>query len=175
MATNLITTLPKTQGNEIMKKITALLVLLLNCSSLWATIDVFNFSSPQQEKDYHSLTQSLRCPQCQNNNIADSNATIAVDMRHKVFELLQQGQSKQQVVDYMVARYGHFVTYEPPLTAATWILWVMPVVFLLSGLWFIFRRRVPQTEKRTGKMPHFSEAETQRLQDILHSTKENKK
>ena len=59
--------------------------------SATASIDALNFASPEQEKDYHQLTQELRCPQCQNNNIADSNATIAVDMRGKVFELLQEG------------------------------------------------------------------------------------
>ena len=89
---------------------------LLFSVSASAAIDALNFSSPQQEDDYHALTQELRCPQCQNNNIADSNAVIAVDMRGKVFELLQEGKSKQDVVQYMVDRYGNFVTYDPPLT-----------------------------------------------------------
>ena len=70
----------------------------------FGAIDALNFSSSQQENDYHSLTQELRCPQCQNNNIADSNATIAVDMRGKVFELLQEGKSREEVVKYMVDR-----------------------------------------------------------------------
>ena len=107
-----------------MKKILFFLTALFCSVSAWASIDVLNFTSPDQEKEYQQLTQELRCPQCQNNNIADSNATIAVDMRAKVFELLQEGKSKQQVVDYMVQRYGNFVTYDPPLTAATIMLWV---------------------------------------------------
>ena len=77
----------------------------------FGAIDALNFSSSQQEDDYHSLTQELRCPQCQNNNIADSNATIAVDMRGKVFEFLQEGKSREDGVKYMVDRYGNFVTY----------------------------------------------------------------
>ena len=83
--------------------------------SATASIDALNFDSPEQEKDYHQLTQELRCPQCQNNNIADSNATIAVDMRGKVFELLQEGKNRNEVVDYMIQRYGNFVTYDPPM------------------------------------------------------------
>ena len=79
-----------------MKKTWLFLTALLFSSVAFSAIDALNFSSPQQESDYHQLTQSLRCPQCQNNNIADSNATIAVDMRGKVFELLQEGKSLRQ-------------------------------------------------------------------------------
>ncbi|MFD0966892.1 cytochrome c-type biogenesis protein [Seminibacterium arietis] len=120
--------------------ITALIFILLNCSA-FAAIEALNFSSIQQEKDYHSLTQELRCPQCQNNNIADSNATIAVDMRAKVFELLQQGKSKEDIVKYMVERYGYFVTYDPPITIATIILWLAPILLVLIGFLVIFGRK----------------------------------
>lgn len=106
----------------------------------FTAIEARQFASPQQEKNYHTLTQELRCPQCQNNNIADSNATIAVDMRDKVFELLQQGYSKQQVVDYMVARYGNFITYAPPLTPATAILWLALLSLILFGILLVWRR-----------------------------------
>lgn len=98
------------------------------------------FDTPQQESDYRALIQELRCPQCQNNNIADSNATIASDMRHKTLELLKQGKSKDQVVDYMIERYGNFVTYDPPITPATIFLWVMPVALILLGFVILFRR-----------------------------------
>ena len=98
----------------------------------FGAIDALNFSSSQQEDDYHSLTQELRCPQCQNNNIADSNATIAVDMRGKVFELLQEGKSRNEVVDYMIQRYGNFVTYDPPMTMATIVLWIAPILFIFK-------------------------------------------
>ena len=106
-----------------------------------AAIDALQFKSSQQEDDYHSLTQELRCPQCQNNNIADSNATIAVDMRAKVFELLNEGKNKDEIVDYMVQRYGNFVTYNPPITPATVLLWVLPLCLLLFGGIAILRRK----------------------------------
>ena len=107
----------------------------------FGAIDALNFSSSQQEDDYHSLTQELRCPQCQNNNIADSNATIAVDMRGKVFELLQEGKNRNEVVDYMIQRYGNFVTYDPPMTMATMVLWIAPILLVFVGILFVFKRK----------------------------------
>ena len=148
----------------------------LFCSvSAWASIDVLNFTSQEQEKEYQQLTQELRCPQCQNNNIADSNATIAVDMRAKVFELLQEGKSKQQVVDYMVQRYGNFVTYDPPLTAATIMLWVLPLLLVLFGIALVLRRRpkiqnaIQNQEQNVSveQMESLTDAEQQRLQELL--------
>ena len=114
---------------------------LLFSVSASAAIDALNFSSPQQEDDYHALTQELRCPQCQNNNIADSNAVIAVDMRGKVFELLQEGKNRNEVVDYMIQRYGNFVTYDPPMTMATMVLWIAPILLVFVGILFIFKRK----------------------------------
>lgn len=109
-------------------------------SSSFAAIDALDFTSPQQEDDYHSLTKELRCPQCQNNNIADSNASIAVDMRAKVFELLQEGKKREDIIQYMVDRYGNFVTYNPPITIVTIFLWVVPALLVLLGIFFLFKR-----------------------------------
>lgn len=155
----------------MLRKTLFILTALFSLSS-WAAIDALQFSSPQQEKDYHQLTQELRCPQCQNNNIADSNATIAVDMRGKVLELLQEGKSKQDVVDYMVARYGNFVTYNPPLTAATLLLWILPALLLLLGGWIVFRRQPKKSPSQVQQsavenQPELSDEEKQRLQAIL--------
>lgn len=115
-----------------------------------APIEVQQFDTPQQESDYRALIQELRCPQCQNNNIADSNATIATDMRNKTLELLKQGKSKNEVVDYMIERYGNFVTYDPPLTPATIFLWVMPLALILLGFAVLFRRR--KTAQQAGEI-----------------------
>lgn len=158
-----------------MKKILFFLTALFCSVSAWASIDVLNFTSQEQEKEYQQLTQELRCPQCQNNNIADSNATIAVDMRAKVFELLQEGKSKQQVVDYMVQRYGNFVTYAPPLTAATIMLWVLPLLLVLFGIALVLRRRpkiqnaIQNQEQNVSveQMESLTDAEQQRLQELL--------
>ena len=153
-----------------MKKTWLFLTALLFSSVAFSSIDALNFSSPQQESDYHQLTQSLRCPQCQNNNIADSNATIAVDMRGKVFELLQEGKSKNDVVDYMVARYGNFVTYDPPMTASTLVLWIAPLLLVLLGVVFLLRRK-PKTQSAVQSQDVLTDEDNARLAELLNKDK----
>ena len=153
-----------------MKKIWLFLTALLFSSVAFSAIDALNFSSPQQESDYHQLTQSLRCPQCQNNNIADSNATIAMDMRGKVFELLQEGKSKNDVVDYMVARYGNFVTYDPPMTASTLVLWIAPLLLVLLGVVFLLRRK-PKAQSAVKSQDVLTDEDNARLAELLNKDK----
>lgn len=153
-----------------MKKTWLFLSALLFSSVAFSSIDALNFSSPQQESDYHQLTQSLRCPQCQNNNIADSNATIAVDMRGKVFELLQEGKSKNDVVDYMVARYGNFVTYDPPMTASTLVLWIAPLLLVLLGVVFLLRRK-PKAQSAVKSQDVLTDEDNARLAELLNKDK----
>ncbi|WP_447889604.1 cytochrome c-type biogenesis protein [Serratia fonticola] len=154
-----------------MRLITLLVAALLSWSAA-AAIDTYKFNSVEQEQQYRELTEQLRCPKCQNNSIADSNAIIAADMRTKVYELMIQGQDKQQVIDYMVARYGNFVTYEPPVTPATLILWVGPLLFvLIGGAVVILRSR----QRRAGVVnEEFSEQEQQRLAALLKETDRKK-
>ena len=153
-----------------MKKTWLFLTALLFSSVAFSAIDALNFSSPQQESDYHQLTESLRCPQCQNNNIADSNATIAVDMRGKVFELLQEGKSKNDVVDYMVARYGNFVTYDPPMTASTLVLWIAPLLLVLLGVVFLLRRK-PKAQSAVKSQDVLTDEDNTRLAELLNKDK----
>ncbi|WP_437613795.1 cytochrome c-type biogenesis protein [Erwinia sp. V71] len=151
-----------------MKALIALLAALLSFSAL-AAIDTLQFDSEQQEQQYRHLTESLRCPKCQNNSIADSNAMIAADMRMKVYQLTREGQSPQQITDYMVARYGNFVTYQPPLTASTLILWAGPALFVLLGALVIIVRG-----RKRPSSPALDEAEQQRLADLLqHDRKQS--
>lgn len=117
-----------------------LVALLLSFAALADNIDTYKFNSVAQEQQYRHLTESLRCPKCQNNSIADSNAMIASDMRLKVYELLQNGQTPEQVKQYMVARYGNFVTYEPPVMPSTIILWAGPALFVIIGALVIILR-----------------------------------
>lgn len=126
-----------------------LVALFISVGALADNIDTYKFSSEAQEQQYRHLTESLRCPKCQNNSIADSNAMIASDMRLKVYELLQNGQSPDQVRQYMVARYGNFVTYEPPVMPSTIILWAGPALFVIIGAMVIVlrsRKRSPDDE-----------------------------
>ncbi|WP_080179392.1 cytochrome c-type biogenesis protein CcmH [Salmonella enterica] len=122
-----------------------LMLALVISGSARATTDVMPFKDEAQEQQFRQLTEQLRCPKCQNNSIADSNAMIATDMRRRVYDLMQEGKSRQEIIDYMVARYGNFVTYDPPLTPLTVLLWVLPLAAIVAGGWIIVartRRRV---------------------------------
>ncbi len=119
-------------------------LLLLSLSSVVkadSSKELLQFESEQQRQIYAQLTAELRCPQCQNQNIADSNAVVAVDMREKTHELVLQGFSRQQVLDYMIDRYGNFVHYKPPVNSMTIWLWVLPVLMLVALFLFQLRRR----------------------------------
>ena len=138
-----------------MKRWFVLCFFFFVCSITQASTDNFQFDSPEQEKIFRELITELRCPQCQNNNIAESNATISNDMRAKVYELIrEQNYSKEQVVEYMVARYGNFVTYNPPVTPGTIILWLLPALALFIGVAFVIyrsRANVAQDSPQTGQ------------------------
>lgn len=116
------------------------LLMLVISGSVPATIDVMPFKNEAQEQQFRKLTEQLRCPKCQNNNIADSSSVIAADLRQKVYELLQEGKTDREIVDYMVARYGNFITYDPPLNLLTILLWVLPITIISAGGWVIFAR-----------------------------------
>jgi cytochrome c-type biogenesis protein CcmH len=124
-----------------------LLLFLVMGSSAVARIDTYQFADPQQEVLYLELTQELRCLVCQNQNIADSNAELAKDLRRKTYEMVKKGQDKDQIVDFMVKRYGDFVMYKPPFKASTIILWLGPVIIFVLGLVVLIRiiRRRPTT------------------------------
>jgi len=143
-------------------------LLLAACMILFshvsqAAIETFEFENAQQEKTFHELTKLLRCPKCQNQNIADSNAELAKDLRNKTYELVKQGQSKEQVVDYMVARFGNFVRYDPPVTPATIFLWLGPLLFIVFGLLVLIR----QIKKQPAKANNLDDQEQQKLQQLL--------
>jgi cytochrome c-type biogenesis protein CcmH len=91
-------------------------------------------ADPVLEAKMVDITAELRCLVCQNQTIADSNADLAVDLRRQVREMLSRGDSRQQILDYMTARYGDFVLYRPPLRASTAVLWFAPAVLLVGGL-----------------------------------------
>ncbi|WGV99484.1 cytochrome c-type biogenesis protein CcmH [Vibrio sp. YMD68] len=105
-----------------------------------AAIDIYEFDTLEQELQFKDLSHTLRCPKCQNNTISDSNAELAQDLRQKVYEMTKEGKSKSEIVDYMIARYGNFVTYNPPLTLATSILWGGPFIIIVIGFGLIIVR-----------------------------------
>ena len=149
----------------------ALLGLFL-AGAAHAAIDTYEFRDEVERERFRSLTAELRCPKCQNQNIADSDAPIATDLRREIFRMLEQGRSDKEIVDFLVMRYGDFVMYRPPLDSRTWLLWYGP--FGLLGLGaivlcvLVLRRR--KVEKAPAQVA-LSKAERERLDALL---KENR-
>jgi len=120
-------------------------LLLLIIVGLWiaptqAAIEAYQFDSAEMEADYQQLIEELRCLVCQNQNLAGSDADLARDLRRETYQMLQQGKSQQEVVDFMVARYGDFVLYRPQFKSSTYLLWLGPFLLLLLVLYLVVRR-----------------------------------
>ena len=116
-----------------------ILMLALNfwaCSAF--AIDPLPFADQKEEQRFQALTAELRCLQCQNQNLADSDAGLAKDMRKQVLSMMQKGDSDQQIKQYMVDRYGDFVVYTPPFNWQNALLWLLPILVALSGLMFVY-------------------------------------
>jgi len=125
------------------------IVLWLSIATSFAAIDTYEFKDGDKQQRFQQLTADLRCPKCQNQNIADSNAAIAQDLRQKIYNMLEKDQSDDQIVDYMVARYGDFVLYEPRFDAKNSVLWLAPLILLILGLGlvvYLSRKRSQDTD-----------------------------
>lgn len=137
-----------------------------------AAIDTYEFAKEGDRERFRELTKELRCPKCQNQDIADSNAPIAADLRKEIFRMLGEGKDNQQIIDFMVDRYGDFVRYKPALTAKTALLWFGPAGLLLGGvvvIAVIVRRRRGQ---RAETPQALSSEERQRLDQLLDKNQE---
>jgi cytochrome c-type biogenesis protein CcmH len=146
-----------------MKRLLLLLMLLLPSVGM-AGIEVHTFKDPVQEALYTELIAELRCLVCQNQNLADSNAELAQDLRDKTYEMVSSGASRDEIVEFMVSRYGDFVLYKPPLRQSTLLLWLGPLLFLLLGLGIllaILRNKTRQVA------PALSAADKQRAEELL--------
>jgi len=110
------------------------LVFLFFVNGSQAVIETYQFSNSELELRYKQLSAELRCPKCQNQNIADSNAPIAQDLRKLLVKQLEDGASDEQILEYMVSRYGEFVRYRPRFSGATLALWLMPVALIVGAI-----------------------------------------
>lgn len=133
-----------------------------------AVIETYEFSEPELEQRYQELSAELRCPKCQNQNIAASNAPIAQDLRRQLHRQLEAGASDREILEYMVARYGEFVRYRPRFTGITALLWLAPVLLLLGGAAVVFLTlRSRRGARRTSGAPDLSDEERRRLHKLL--------
>ena len=143
------------------------LLVLLSCSAQ-AVIETYHFDDLQQRERYQQFIEELRCPKCQNQNLSGSDAPIAADLRRELHRLLTEGRSDDQIIEYMVNRYGDFILYRPRFNAETFLLWGAPVIFLVLGLMLIVF-----FVKRQKKVAVLNASETlvdtdqQRLKELL--------
>ncbi len=130
-----------------MRKIVFLLLMILCVSSFAAVTELTQFESQAQRQQFVNLTKQLRCLVCQNEDLYDSNAKLAADLRRQVAQKIRQGQTDAQIKAYLVARYGDFVLYSPTFNQTNLLLWFGPFAFLLIGVWWLLRTIVKQTKE----------------------------
>ena len=131
-----------------------------------AVVETYEFNSEELRGRYNDLLFELRCPKCQNQNLADSDAAIAADLREQVYRLLNDNKTDAEVKAYLVARYGDFVLYNPPVNKHTVMLWLLPASGLIIGMVVIFMlvRRTDATDEEAVTL---DQSQQQRLTDIL--------
>jgi cytochrome c-type biogenesis protein CcmH len=145
-----------------MKLLPMLSLLIFIGGAVSATEDKYQFDTEAQQNLFFELSKELRCPKCQNQNLADSDAMIAADLKRKVHDLVKEGQNKEQVIAYMKQRYGDFVYYQPPVNSMTIWLWLLPALFVLSGLlWLLMNRKTSNTEVKLNS------AQQKRVDELL--------
>jgi cytochrome c-type biogenesis protein CcmH len=152
---------------KILLKLVSGLVLVLSMvtSAIATPVDTYEFKSPDNQKRALSLAHSLRCPQCQNQNLIDSNSPVASDLRLEVFKMVDEGKGDDEIIEFMTSRYGEFVLYKPKMEAKTYILWLGPIGLLIIGLaiGYIFIRK----QRISGNTPQEISAEDQQALDAL--------
>lgn len=152
---------------KILLKLVSGLVLVLSMvtSAIATPVDTYEFKSPDNQKRALSLAHSLRCPQCQNQNLIDSNSPVASDLRLEVFKMVDEGKGDDEIIEFMTSRYGEFVLYKPKMEAKTYILWLGPIGLLIIGLaiGYIFIRK----QRINGNTPQEISAEDQQALDAL--------
>ncbi|MCQ8104695.1 cytochrome c-type biogenesis protein CcmH [Methylomonas sp. SURF-2] len=147
-----------------------ILILCLLALPATAVVEYHPFDDPAREQAYQTLISELRCLVCQNQTIADSNADLAKDLRQQVYDMLQQGKSQQDVVDFMTQRYGDFVMYRPAFGIKTALLWLGPIVFLLIGIVTVV---VLARQKKVAAQTGLDSKQLGKLNEILQQGEED--
>jgi cytochrome c-type biogenesis protein CcmH len=133
---------------------------------------VYDFDTRSEEQRYQNLIAELRCPKCQNQNIADSNSPISKDMRNVVYQMMLGGASNDEIVESLVGRFGEFVKYKPDLDSRTFMLWATPVIAVLGGLLVV--AGVVVRSRRAGTVaPALSTDEQARIDKMLAERNQN--
>jgi cytochrome c-type biogenesis protein CcmH len=143
------------------------LALFVSAPLSAATLAEFTFDDPAKTEDFREIIEEMRCLVCQNESLAGSNAELAVDLRHEIYDMMQAGQSKDDVISFMVDRYGDFVLYNPPLKPSTYPLWFGPLILFLIGA-VVMMRAIKK--KKQSQETSLSTDEEKRLESLLHQS-----
>lgn len=145
------------------------LLLLLGIFTAQAAIVAFDFDDPAKEARFRKFSEELRCLVCQNQSLADSNAELALDLRRELYKMIQNDATDEEIISFMVDRYGDFVLYKPPVKPVTWMLWFGPFVLIVIGLVILVR-----VIRNTGKQAatEISPEEQKRLNALLKNGNE---
>ncbi len=133
--------------------LTLFIMMFLSSSALAVSTasNLLSFDSEMQQQRYYRLLNDIRCPKCQNQNLADSDAQIALDLRNQLYHLIKDGHDDDEIYQFMSSRYGNFVLYDPPLNKVTAILWYLPMlIFLLSVIIIVFRHAFNTTHESSS-------------------------
>jgi len=148
-----------------MKKL--MIILLAFMSAKAFSIGTLEFETDAQRLQFQVLTEELRCPKCQNQNIADSNAPIAKDLRNEVHRMILEGNNEEQVVNFMVERYGNFVVYRPKFDTSTYLLWLGPALISVLGLIIVVMTARKKRASNSENEIELSKDEKNQLNNIL--------
>ncbi len=154
-----------------MRSLLLILFIFFSLGVQAGVVEPRGFDDPAHEARYKRLIAELRCLVCQNQNLADSNADLAKDLRNETYAMVKAGKSDEEIVTFMVNRYGDFVLYRPPVKSTTFLLWFGPLFLaILGGILLLV-----QIRRRTSHKPpeELSAEEQQRLQDILAKTRQD--
>jgi cytochrome c-type biogenesis protein CcmH len=147
-----------------MRSILFSLLMLLSTVLFGGAMDAFVFETPEQEAMFNKLSGELRCLVCQNQSISDSNAGLAQDLRKEIHGMITEGQSEEEIVTFMVERYGDYVLYRPPFKPITWMLWLGPIIAFIIGLIYVVR--FIRSQKIKVEVGELSADESERLRNL---------
>jgi cytochrome c-type biogenesis protein CcmH len=152
------------------KKFLLLVSLVFSSLHAFAAIEVHEFANDVERKRYQSFIEDMRCPKCQNQNLAGSDSPVSIDLRRQLYEMIKLDKSDKEITDFMVERYGDYILYRPPVSPATYVLWGAPIALLVIGVIVVImilhrRRRMGLTQTNQ----HLTSEEQARLSSLLNS------
>ena len=148
-----------------------LFAVLWGAQGAHAGIDIYQFDDAENEKQFRNLVAELRCPKCQNQNLADSNAGLAKDLKDRTYQLVKEGKSDKEIKAYLVERYGDFIIYRPPFRFSTALLWLGPLLIFLLVFGIFIRKRLQAPD---SKAEEISSKERERINRLLEDQESDK-